>query len=130
MENSRYLKIEANVRYWDDAIINDEQLESGENVPFKNGEVWTPTIDLKNGKVIDWPVGTEAKFHFKVCDAGTYYLLNEEKEVLASRHNNYVPSGLCHGDHGYGDYIIFNVDGNGNIEGYENHINADDWAAE
>jgi len=130
MENSRYLKVEANVRYWDDAIINDEQFESGETVPFKNGEVWTPTIDLKNGEVIDWPNGTTASFHFKICDAGTYYLLNDEKEVVASRHNNYVPSGLCHGDRGYGDYIIFNVDGNGNIEGYENHVNADDWTPE
>jgi len=130
MKNAKYLKVEANVRYWDDAEINGERDEGGENVPFKKGDVWLPTIDLINGSVIDWPLGIEAKIHFKICDAGSYYLLDEDKEVIASIINNYVPDGLCHGDRGYGDYIIFNVDSEGKIEGYKNLIDEDDWAEE
>lgn len=125
--NYRFLKIEAGVRCWEDAEINGDTYEDGRSVPFKNGELWSPVIDLKAGIVVDWPDGVEAKFHFKVCDSGSYYLLDDNKNVLASIVNNYVPDGLCHGDIGYGDYIIFSVDGSGNISGFRDLINIDDW---
>lgn len=127
MKNAKYLKVEADVRYWDDAYINGEQDESGKNVPFKDGSTWIPVIDLENGLVVDWPKGVTGDFHFKVCDAGTYYLLDSDKNIIASRFNNYVPDGLCHGDRGYGDYIIFKVDGDGKIENYKLSLDDDDW---
>jgi len=129
MKNAKYLKVEAGVRYWDDATINSESSEAGDNVPFKEGDMWMPTIDIASGVVIGWPAGVEASFHFKVCDAGTYHLLDEEKNVIASRYDNYVPSGLCHGDNGYGDYIIFNVASNGKIEKYRNLIDYEEFEA-
>ena len=127
---AKFIKVSANVRYWDDATINGDQCQSGDNVPFKNGDLWEPVIDIDNGVVIDWPEGVGAKFHFKVCDAGSYYLLDWEFNVLVSIEDNYVPSGLCHGDSGFGDYIIFNVNGKGEIENYSNSINSDDWIDE
>lgn len=87
-------------------------------------------IDIDNGLVVDWPEGVEASFHFKVCDAGSYYLLDSDKKIVASIFDNYVPDGLCHGDNGYGDYIIFSVNGNGEINKYSNKVNADDWGDE
>lgn len=127
MKNAKYLKIEAAVRYWDDAEINGERREDGATVPFKNGDIWLPVIDLDDGSIVGWPEGVTAKFHFKVCDAGVYHLLDNEKKIIASRFNNYVPSGLCHGDEGYGDYIIFNVDENGKIECYRNSVDFEEF---
>lgn len=121
------MQVEAYVRYWDDAEIDGDRCENGTKVPFKDGDMWRPLIDLKLGKVVDWPAGVAAKFHFKVCDSGTYHLLDQAKNILASRLNDYVPDGLCHGDRGFGDYIIFNVDGNGSIENYRESIDLDDW---
>lgn len=70
----RFLKVSAQVRYWGDAIINGERDKEGLNVPFKNGDMWEPVIDIEKGIVLDWPQGTTASFHFKVCDAGSYWL--------------------------------------------------------
>lgn len=119
---AKFLKIEADVRYWEDARINGEESEDGSNVPFKVGGAFCPVIDLENGLVVDWPQGTVADFHFKVCDCGDYHLLDENKGIIARILNNYVPSGVCHGDNGYGDYIIFSVDEGGKILKYRNEI--------
>lgn len=128
IDNAKYLKISAPVRYWEDAEINGVEVkEDGSDVPFKNGGLWEPVIDIESGEIVDWPKGVEAFFHFKVVDAGNYFLLNSEKEVLLSIFENYVPSGLCHGDSGYGDYIIFRVDATGKIVNYQNKIDEDDW---
>jgi hypothetical protein len=127
----KHLKVSANVRYWGDSEINGEMSDDeGEGVPFKNAELWEPVIDVDKGAVCDWPIGTVAKFHFKVCDAGSYYLLDDNFNELLSRVNNYVPDGLCHGDEGYGDYIIFDVGQDGCIVNYSNKINIEDWEGE
>ena len=123
----KFIKVSANVRYWDDAEVNGETDITGEGVPFKVGNLWVPIIDIDKGVVIDWPNGTKANFHFKICDAGSYYLLDSEMNELASIDNNYVPRGLCHGDQGFGDYIIFSVNEDGSIVNYSNKIDEDDW---
>jgi len=127
---AKFIQVNADVRYWGDAQINGESTENGENVPFKNGDTWEPLIDIDKGIIVDWPEGTEASFYFKVCDAGSYHLLDENKEVIASIENNYVPNGLCHGEEGFGDYIILSVNKDGSIAGYENQIDIDDWFGE
>ncbi len=45
--------------------------------------------------------------------------------------SHYVPDAfLCHGDTGYGDYIIFKVGADGKIEGWKRpDIDAESWAA-
>lgn len=118
----KFLKIEAEVRYLEDATISGVESESGDAVPFKVGNYFCPLIDLDDGRVIDWPAGMVADFHFKVCDSGSYYLFNEDMIEVGSIIQNYVPSGVCHGDNGFGDYIIFSVDESGKIIGYENGI--------
>lgn len=123
-----YLKIDAHVRYWDDAKINDERCdEDGSNIPFKNGESWRPIINLVDGTILNWPANTTGSFHFKVCDAGCYYLLDKDMNILFEIINDYIPSGVCHGDNGYGDYIIFDVDTEGKIKNYNYNINEDQW---
>lgn len=124
---AKFIKVSAKVRCWDDAEVNGETDVTGEGVPFKNGELWSPVIDIDEGIVVDWPQGTKASFHFKICDSGSYYLLDEQMNELASIDNNYVPDGLCHGGTGYGDYIIFSVNEDGSILDYSNKFDIDDW---
>ena len=130
LNEAKYLKVCAPVRYWDDAEINGETCESGSAVPFKFGDVWKPIIDLDAGVVLNWPDGKSASFHFKVVDAGSYHLLDEIMNPIASIIENYVPDGLCHGDQGYGDYIIFKVGQDGEIFNYRKTICANDWVGE
>lgn len=127
----KYLQVDANVRYWDDATINGEKDDAGSLVPFKEGDSWKPLIDLENGIIFDWPNDVEADFCFKVCDAGDYYLLDENKKQVAMHNNFYVPDGLlCYGNNGYGDYIIMQVNGKGEILNYSQpHLTNEHWDA-
>lgn len=135
----KYLKIDVGPRYWEDASIKfedkweddieyDEQ-EKGEKpkMPFAVKDEsktyakyrWQITIDLENAKVLDWPQGVEARVFYKVCDDGTYYLLDADKNVLKEV-NCYVPDILSYidVDDSFGDYIDMKIDGNGNLVGY------------
>lgn len=126
-DDARYIRVRAGVRYWEDATVGGVQDEDGSRVPMRDGEVWAPTISLVTGRILGWPEGVEAEIHYKVCDAGEYWLLDEESNQIA-RHEGYVPDGLCHGASGYGDYIIMNVGGDGRIKGYQRpSIEDADW---
>ncbi len=129
MLKAKFLKVEAQVRYWKDATINGENDEDGDNVPFKSGDLWVPVIEIENGVVIDWPKGVVAGIHFKVCDAGEYFLLDEDKNKIAKSNIYYVPNEfLCHGDEGFGDYIILDIDGSGKIHNYRKpSIDEEEW---
>ena len=114
--NTTYIEVSAEVRYWDDAAINGVQDEAGSQVPCRQGGIWCPVIRLADGVVMDWPAGTTADIHFKVCDAGEYWLLDDDRKRVAKWAGFYVPNKfLCHGDNGYGDCIILKIDGEGRI---------------
>jgi len=127
--NAKYIEVSAQVRYWEDTTINGVDDEDGNLVPFKDGELWRPTIDLDNGMVKNWPEGMTGSIHYKVCDQGEYWLQDESGERIAKWKGYYVPdSFLCHGDHGFGDYIIFNVGNDGKIADWRKpKIENDKW---
>ena len=79
MEYAQFIEIGAEVRYWEDATVNGQEDMDGTRIPCRNGKVWEPVIDLKTGHISNWPVGTEANIHYKVCDAGEYWLLDASK---------------------------------------------------
>lgn len=115
----RELHVEAKVRYWEDAEINEEAApESGEGVPFAKGEMWTPVINLETGRIKNWPKGMTAAIHFKVCDAGSYYLKDENGKTVLSIEQNYVPGCLAPDGSGFGDYIILDIDSEGVIKNW------------
>lgn len=125
------LIVEAAVRYWEDAEINGVQIpEEGEGTPFKVGELWKPRIDLVEGRFLDWPEGTTAHFHYKVCDTGEYWIEQEGKRLKWNGY--YVPDDfLCVGDSGYGDYIILDVAKDGTIPGWKQpEIDEEKWEEE
>jgi hypothetical protein len=111
------LKVEAGVRYWEDATVNGVSDDDGTLIPFRSGDCWCPTINLDSGTILEWPEGVEASIHYKVCDAGTYTLLDDSGADVRTI-NGYVPSILSPGGSGYGDYIIMKVDGAGKIENW------------
>lgn len=113
-----YLEVEAEVRYWEDATVNGLEDTHGVLIPFKRQSKWCPHIHLETGRVMGWPPGTSADIHYKVCDAGEYWLADEDGRI-AKWGGFYVPSEfLCHGpdSNGYGDYIIFKVGPDGLIQ--------------
>lgn len=115
--NAVKLTVDAEVRYWEDATVNGVEDEDGTLIPFRVGDSWSPSIDIDTGVICDWPQGTVASIHYKVCDAGVYSLLDADGVTL--KHiEGYVPKILSPGGSGYGDYIIMNVDETGRIDNW------------
>lgn len=128
VKNAKYISVYAGVRYWEDSKLNDDYDETMK-MPFIKSGMWCPTIELATGKVMDWPIGNTASIHYKVCDAGSYYLLDDNGTRILGREDGYVPNKfLCHGDSGWGDYIIFKIDSDGYIQNYTVPTpEEDDW---
>lgn len=112
------LQVEADVRYWEDATVNGVEDSDGTLIPCRKDKSWCPIIDIDSGKILNWKQGAEADIHYKVCDAGSYFLKDENGETLLSIENDYVPSILCPDDSGYGDYIIMKVQKDGQISNW------------
>lgn len=120
MSEAKFIEVAAEVRYWEDASINGVEDTDGSLTPHRRGDLWAPVIRLADGQVMDWPQGTEADIHFKVCDAGQYWLLDEDRNRTAKWAGFYVPDDfLCPGENGYGDYIIMKIGADGVIAGWK-----------
>lgn len=109
-----YLFVEAGVRYWEDATIDGIQDEDG-NIPCRDGDCWKPLININTGKIINWTQGVRANIHYKVCDNGTYKLLDVNMELI-KKIRDYVPKMLSPKEEGWGDYIIMDIDADGQIQ--------------
>lgn len=119
----KLLVVKADVRYWEDAIVNGTEDEEGNLVPCRDGDLWSPHIEIESGKILNWVQGTTAKIHYKVCDGCGWELQDENGEVVLSVTDGYVPSTLYPKESGYGDYIIMDIDENGIIADWEFEIN-------
>lgn len=114
-----YIEVAADVRYWEDASINGQEDTDGK-IPLRKNDSWCPVIELATGSVSNWPVGMSADIHYKVCDAGEYWLLDSDGQRIGKWAGYYVPNDfLCVGDNGYGDYIIFNIGADGLIKNWK-----------
>ncbi len=106
------------VRYWEDAEVNGVQEGDDPTIPFALGDTWKITIDLATGRIDDWPEGITAKTHYKVCDDGSYNLIDAEGNNVASK-EGYVPRMLAPCGEGCGDYVILEIDEDGVIDGFK-----------
>ena len=53
--------VKAHVRYWEDTEVNGiDDTENGDNVPCKQGELWSPIIDVATGVIENWEFGKKA----------------------------------------------------------------------
>ena len=112
------LQVLAYPRYWEDAKVNGVEDTEGTLIPCREGDLWRPLIDLESGIIQNWKKGTKAEVHYKVCDRGTYHILDIPGHPQLSIEENYVPSIMCPDDNGYGDYIIMDIDENGQIKNW------------
>lgn len=120
ISKATHIEVEAGVRYWEDATVNGVQ--AADDLPLifgADGDTWRVRIDIGQGKIEGWPLGMEASVHYKVCDAGEYWLTDADGKRVAKWRGYYVPDNyLCHGDEGFGDYIIMEIAGDGSIAEY------------
>ena len=103
--NVQYIKLSIPVRYEDEDMPYD--------FPLRNGDVWEAIINLDNNQIENWPQGKSGSFSTKVCDEGTYTLLDGNKNVIAEIKENYVPNKVIPGK--YGDYVNMNIDETGKV---------------
>lgn len=140
LDEVRYLLVDAGVRYYEDATVDGEpDVDMYENynvegafpkmpcveqikerptdVIHTNHLRWRPIIDIKEGVIINWRKGTKAHAFYKICDDGTYSLLDTDKKVLYEV-DSYVPNVLAIEFSGFGDYVDMFIDENGKISGW------------
>jgi hypothetical protein len=113
------LVVKASVRYWEDAKVDGVPDEKGDLIPCRQGELWCPIIDIDSGIITNWKQGVKAEVHYKVCDAGSYYIQDAEGNNIISIEENYVPDIMCPKESGWGDYIIMDIDENGQIANWK-----------
>jgi hypothetical protein len=116
-----HIDVEAGVRYWEDAAVNGVQEDDDAPTIFgAEGNTWKVRVRLADGRIEGWPEGMAASIHYKVCDEGEYWLSDDSGARVAKWKGYYVPNDfLCHGEEGFGDYIIMEVGPDGIIAGYE-----------
>lgn len=113
----KFLAVTAGIRYAEDVKVNGTGCGELEEIPLHDGEHWQCMVDVDAGIILDWPQGTTAKFYSKVCDDGTYSILDENRQEIKT-YKGYVPDCLAIDGSGYGDYIIIAVDESGKIKGW------------
>ena len=104
----RTLRLSVPVRYEDEDMPFD--------FPFRNGDVWEVTIDIETGKIKDWPEGVEHDLYMKVVDCGSYWLYDENSQMVGWIDQDYVPNDIVPGE--YGDYIDMKIAGDGTIKNW------------
>lgn len=77
--------------------------------------VLTLVLDLDSRKVEGWPAGVTAEANLKVCDEGTYELLDTMHQVIATLREEYIPSCVPGED---GDYFVLQIGPDGSIAGW------------
>lgn len=112
----KYFRASVGVRYWEDATINGKDAnEDGSDTPLKNGDYWELDIDVDAGQILNWPEGTTMETYYKVCDDGSYSILDAGFSEIEKFKEIYVPSVLYPKANGYGDYVILYIDEKGFI---------------
>ena len=129
MESVKYLKLVLPVRYENEDMPKD--------MPFRNEDIFEVIYDIKTGDILNYSnininVDNIVKWNkefdrvsanlledclvfelndLKVTDEGSYYLLDENLNVLYSIERDYVPDSHSV-DGEYGDYINLHIDFN------------------
>jgi hypothetical protein len=117
----RFFRGDMGVRYWGsgevDGAEDDEDNPTIPCVSEKYGEKrWDITIDIKDGRVINWPKGTSASVYYKVVDDG-YYIAYDRNMNVIKEIDGYVPEIMAFDDegYGYGDYVSLTINDDGYV---------------
>ena len=119
----KYVRVRAGVRHWGNSYVNGERDdEYNPKMPLiqeiEGWKNWVFDIDIKTGKIKDWPKGTTAKTIYKTCDDNTISFIGHNGKVLREV-DCYVPDFLALEDWCYGDYICIKIDEDGTINNFQ-----------
>ena len=119
----KYVKVELPIRYEEEDMSKNFPLRY-EKPSDKNGyDWWQATIEIATGKILEWPSGETGQFYMKVCDEGSYFLLDENQQIITAIEVDYVPNSLLPPTDGYGDYVAFEIQADGVITNwYKNPV--------
>ena len=99
----------------------------GSRYPLVSKGMWSAVIDLKTHKLLNWKKEYESLFfQAKVCDSGTYFLLDKNKTAICKL-AGYVPNGLIPEPDDCGDYIRLRIKDDGAIENWPSEPNFSDF---
>lgn len=127
-EEARYLVIylpfdEEMCSYTDEWM--DELCEN--NYPLVSKGMWSAVIDLKTHKLLNWKQEYGSLyFQAKVCDSGTYFLLDNDKNAIC-KIAGYVPNGLIPEADDCGDYVRLRIKDDGTIENWPSEPDFSDF---
>ena len=113
--DAQILEVKAKVRYWTDSVIDDVEDVDGDRMPCRVGNNWCPEIDINTGIIKNWIQGVKAEVFYNICGAGIYRLVDVNGETVVEK-DGYVPDCLAPKENGYGNYIIMDIDENGQIQ--------------
>ena len=96
---------------WMDELYENEY-------PLVSKGIWSGIINLKTHKLLNWkPEYGSLYLQAKVCDSGTYFLLDKDKKTICKIADN-VPNGLIPEVDDCGDYIRLRINEDGTIENW------------
>ena len=129
----KYLKVVIPVDWWiEDVSINDLTFDEDEADKMKTSfqslfddDNFVLNINLETGHIENWPDSTTGgDFRtVKLIDIASYYIIDENGDLVEDYERAYVPEVLSIVEKGYGDYLEFNVTPAGDIEAWKYDIN-------
>lgn len=102
---------------FDDGVMTELECEDDFIPPMLNKETerLEVTVDLKERKVVDWVHDEYIRMWAKVCDSGTYTLLDATMKPLWQI-DGYVPNAMIPPyENGFGDYLELAIEGDGTL---------------
>ena len=128
----KYLKVVIPVDWWiEDVRINDLTFDEDETEKFKqtfptlfDDDNFVLNINLETGHIDNWPGSTTGgDFRtVKLVDIASYYIIDENGDMVEDYEGAYVPEVLSIVEKGFGDYLEFYVTPAGDIEAWEYDI--------
>lgn len=106
---------------FDDGLMTELECEKDFVPPMLNVETQRleVTVDLFERKVIDWDYNDYLRMWAKVCDSGTYTLLDADMKPLWQI-NGYVPNDMIPPyEDGFGDYLELAIEHDGSLSHWQ-----------
>ena len=95
--------------------------------PLVSKGMWSGIVDLKTHKLLNWkPEYGDLYLQAKICDSGTYFLLDKDKKVIC-KIAGYVPNDLIPDPDDCGDYIRLRINSDGTIENWPENPDYSDF---
>ena len=124
----KYLKVIIPTDWWiEDISIDDLGWEQDEIDVFKKNypnlfedDNFVLNIQLSDGLVTNWVKGGCGCFRtVKLVDTGSYYIIDEDGDMVEDYEGSYVPEVLSIVEKGFGDYLEFYIDRDGHIRDWK-----------